>query len=91
MDDRTNLEIFINSLRPFAKISFALFNGTMISGYFATPKQLSDYIGPDPYKDRVVLETATVCSRRFIVKVPRVVVPFDEIVSWVLTEPRALL
>jgi hypothetical protein len=88
MDDKTNLEIFINSLKPFTKISFALFNGTLISGSFATPKPHPDYIGSDPYEDRVVLESATVWSGKFIAKVPKVIVHFDEIVSWVLIEQR---
>lgn len=89
MDQKNELAIFLDGLNRSTRVTFVLFDGTVVSGNFATPKPHPDFIGPDPFEYRVLLKLVTVRSGRLCMNLPKVVVDVEKIASWEIGEPQA--
>jgi hypothetical protein len=89
VDQKDELANFLNSLKRLSRITFVLFDGTVVSGNFATPKPHSEFIGPDPFEHRVLLKSVMVRSGKLSMNLPIVDVGFEKIASWELGEPEA--
>jgi hypothetical protein len=90
VDQKDELANFLDNLKRLSRITFVLFNGTVVSGKFVTPKPHPDFIGRDPYEHRVLLKSGTVHSGNLSINHPKVGVEFKNIASWKPDESEVL-
>jgi hypothetical protein len=89
LDQKNELAIFLDGLKISTRITFVLFDGTVVSVNFATPKRHPDFIGSDPFEHRVLLRSVTVRSGKRSINIPMVDVEYEKIASWEMGEPQA--